>query len=223
MSAPSLSVVRLLLGIAAVILYSLAMHYTSAVRPNPDLATALVLAPFLGAALLGAGRSPLRLAACAAAIGALLLLWPKFTTHLGWLYYVQHAGIYALLALMFGRTLASGRTPLIVQFATLIKPDISPTHARYARQATVAWTVYFVATAVISSLLFFFASFESWSIFANVLGTPLLISMFVLEFAVRCRVLPPEERSTLKSGWEAWQRYNARQRADGEPQQPPAG
>ena len=53
-------------------------------------------------------------------------------------------------------------------------------------------------------------------------GVPLTVPMFVLEFAVRCRVLPPEERSTLKSGWEAWQRYNARQRAAGASDQPPA-
>jgi len=206
------SVARALLGIAGILLYSLAMHYTSAVNPNRDWAAALVIAPFLGAALLIAWRSPrrmLQLTVCATAIAALALFWPRLTAHVGWLYLLQHAGIYFLLGLMFGRTLVHQRTPLCTQFASFMTDHMTPRVCRYTRQVTVAWTVFFFATASISALLFFFSSFENWSIFANLLGLPLLGTMFTVEFAIRLRVLAPEERGSLRKTWQAWKNHGA--------------
>jgi uncharacterized membrane protein len=89
----------------------------------------------------------------------------------------------------------------------------TPRNLRYTRQVTWAWTIYFLATVALSTLLFFFGSGEAWSIFANVLGMPLTVAMFVIEFAIRHRVLPPEERGTLRDGWRAWKMHSAAQAA----------
>lgn len=209
------AVARALLVGAGVILYALAMHYTSAVNPAPTAAAILVMAPFAGAALLAAWNSTARfamLALCLLAGGLIAGFWHVFTDHVGWLYYLQHAGIYAMLGLMFGRTLGAGKTPLCTQMAVFMHDEMTTRIVRYTRQVTLAWTIYFFATATISTLLYFFASFEAWSVFANVLGLPLMGTMFVVEFAIRCRVLPRAERGSLANTWRAW-----KQHSDGKP------
>lgn len=206
------ALVRALLIGAGVLLYALAMHYTSAVNPTPNAAAALVIAPFAVTALISAWNSTVRfplLAACGLAGGLIAGFWHVFTEHLGWLYYLQHVGIYSLLALMFGRTLTAPRVPLCTQLAVFLHDEMTERVIRYTRQVTVAWTAYFLATAAISTLLFFFASFEAWSIFGNVLGAPLMATMFLVEYVIRCRILPPAERASLANTWRAWKRYNA--------------
>lgn len=205
---------RAILAGVGILLYALAMHLTSAVYPQPDAAAALVIVPLAGAALVSAWNSdfPLPLlAACGLAGGLVAGGWHLLTDHVGWLYYLQHVGIYGLLALMFGRTLAKARTPLCTQMAVFLHDTMTSRIERYTRQVTIAWTLYFAATVVISSGLYFFASFESWSIFANVLGTPLIVAMFVAEFAIRRHVLPPEERGSLANTWRAWKQHNQHQ------------
>lgn len=210
------ALVRALLIGAGILLYALAMHYTSAVNPIPHAAAALVIAPFAVTALISAWGSPARpllLGACGLAGGLIAGFWNVFTDHLGWLYYLQHVGIYGLLALMFGRTLTESRVPLCTQIGYFLHDEMTERVLRYTRQVTVAWTAYFLATVAISTLLFFFASFEAWSIFGNVLGAPLMATMFLLEYVVRCRVLPPAERASLANTWRAWKRHSAGQPA----------
>lgn len=105
---------------------------------------------------------------------------------LAWLNLGQTLGMQALLAWFFGHTLRPGREPLIAQFARRIHgKDYSPRIAQYARQATWAWTGFFIAMTVIPLVLFFTASLETWSFFVNVLYLPLLGGMFVAEYAAR--------------------------------------
>ena len=105
---------------------------------------------------------------------------------LAWLNLAQTLGMQSLLAWFFGRTLRAGQEPLIAQFARRFHGErYSPRIAHYARQATWAWTWFFVAMAVIPLLLFFTASLSTWSFFVNVLYLPLLGLMFVVEYAVR--------------------------------------
>lgn len=107
-------------------------------------------------------------------------------TTLAWLNLAQMVGMQSLLAWFFGRTLRAGREPLIAQFARRFHgPDYSPRIARYARQATWAWTWFFVSMVVIPLVLFFTASLNTWSFFVNVLSLPLLGGMFVAEYAAR--------------------------------------
>lgn len=110
--------------------------------------------------------------------------WPHAT--LAWINLAQTVGMQLLLAWFFGHTLRPGREPLIGQFARRIHgADYSPRIARYARQATWAWTGFFIAMALIPVLLFFTASLNTWSFFVNVLSLPLLGGMFVAEYAAR--------------------------------------
>ena len=65
----------------------------------------------------------------------------------------------------------------------------------YTRSVTWAWTLYFGCISGLSLLLFWLAPIAIWSAFANLLGVPLLVLMFVGEYAVRCYVLPVADRA----------------------------
>ena len=49
----------------------------------------------------------------------------------------------------------------------MIHGAVTPAVARYTRQITLAWTLFFVAIAAVSTLLFATAPIVTWSTFAN--------------------------------------------------------
>ncbi len=105
---------------------------------------------------------------------------------LAWFSLAQNVGMQLLLALFFGLTLRPGHEPLIARFARRIHgADYSPRIARYARQATWAWTLFFVAMALIPIALFAWTSVDVFSFFVNVISLPLLGLMFLAEYAAR--------------------------------------
>ena len=105
---------------------------------------------------------------------------------LAWFSLLQNVGMQLLLALFFGLTLRPGHEPLIARFACRIHgADYSPRIARYARQATWAWTLFFVAMIVTPIVLFAWTSVEVFSCFVNLLSLPLLGAMFVAEYVAR--------------------------------------
>lgn len=65
---------------------------------------------------------------------------------------------------------------------------------------TVAWTVFFLSMASLSTLLFTLAPVEIWSVFANLLALPMIIAMFLGEYLVRRRVVSTHERSSIMGG-----------------------
>lgn len=127
----------------------------------------------------------------------------------GWLYLAQHAGVNALLGVVFGRTLIGGREPLVTRFAALVHEDMTPALLKYTRRVTMAWTLYFLATTLLSLLLFFFGPIEVWSVFVNILPLPLLAAMFVIENEVRKRVLPPEQQVGILGAIRAFRAFRA--------------
>ena len=64
---------------------------------------------------------------------------------------------------------------------------------------TLAWSLFFLSSALLSLLLFFLASIETWSLFANILSWPLIGVMFLGENEVRKRVLPPRDHVGLRA------------------------
>ena len=56
------------------------------------------------------------------------------------------------LAYLFGRTLASGRVPLIERVARVRDPDLSAALRRYTRRLTPLWTAYFVFSAFLAAV-----------------------------------------------------------------------
>jgi uncharacterized membrane protein len=178
--------------------YAVASHLAASTS-TPDLPGALVaIAPLLGLAGVIAWRSPQRvlmLALFFAACSALYATSDWLVTHYNWIFLLQHAGMYGLLCAAFGKTLQSGKTPMISHVAGIVHGALSPALARYTRAATWAWTVYFGGIATLSLLLFWLAPVVVWSAFANLLGMPLLALMFAGEYAARCYVLPAADRA----------------------------
>lgn len=123
-------------------------------------------------------------------------LWLQWSAqHLAWIYFAQDTALNAGLALLFGSTLRRGEIPLCSRIALSLQPPPTAPTLRYTRAVTWAWTVFFCAVAIISTLLFLAASQAVWSAFANLLYWPLLIAMFASEYGARLLLLPRDQRS----------------------------
>lgn len=189
------------LGIVVLIVsYPLLTHYTSQAGRNAHLGAIVALAPLIVIALVLAWRSPHR----AMMLGVLGLLgvvlwmaWPMIEQHYALAYWAQHAGMQLILFVMFARTLIAGRKPLCTRFAEAVHAPLSPRHEAYARQVTVAWSLFFAAMFLVSTALFFLASLNVWSFFATFLTLPLVALMFVVEYWVRRSLLPNTQHMRL--------------------------
>jgi uncharacterized membrane protein len=166
-------------------------------------------------ALVLAWRSPRRFIM----LGMLALLgvalwagWPALERHFGLVYWLQHVGMQLILFMTFGRTLIAGRQPLCTRFAEAVHPPLTPQHEIYARQVTVAWTLFFAAMALSSTLLFFLAPLATWSVFANFLTLPLVMLMFIAEYRVRRWVLPDTRHTHILDAVRAFRNTPARPR-----------
>lgn len=182
------------LGIAVLVTgYPLLAHFTNESSQRGNLGALVAVAPVVLIALLLAWRSRRRLLM----LGMLALLgvalwtwWPSLEHHYGVVYWLQHVGLQLVLCIVFGRTLVAGRKPLCTRFAEAVHPPLTPRHEIYSRHVTVAWTLFFAAMAVISTVLFFAAPLATWSVFANFMTLPLVALMFIAEYLVRRRLLP---------------------------------
>jgi uncharacterized membrane protein len=188
----------LLVGLL-VIAWALLSHYGATGDAPLDVAAALATAPLVLLAIIPLWRvgNPLWMALGGLAILLLLAqVWPALRQNVALLYYLQNVGATLAIGALFGRTLFGNQDPLVTQFAKLADSgEISPAKARYTRQVTIAWTLFFAISALISSGLFWLAPAAAWSVFANLLSLPLLALMFIGEHLVRFRVLPPEDRA----------------------------
>ena len=179
----------------------LALAYlSSSSRLAPPLSVGIALTPPLAGAIALGWHSRLRwpvlLAAIALGIAAALNLdW--LARHVSALWFVQHAAVHGLLAIYFGRTLLPGEVPLATRIAQAVLPSMPPAVVRYSRGVTLAWTIYFVAMTVISVALYVGSSTRTWSTFATVVSGPLVAVMFVLEFALRRRLLPASHCASI--------------------------
>ena len=182
------------LGIAAlVVAYPLLAHYTNNPAHDPRLGAAVSVAPIIAIVLILAWHSQRRvLMLSLVALSCLLIVvaWPLLESHFGLVYWLQNIGMYLILFATFGRTLLAGQQPLCTRFSEALYGPSTPLHARYTHQVTVAWTLFFAAMALLSTLLFFLAPLAIWSVFANFLTLPLVALMFIVEYGIRRSVLP---------------------------------
>lgn len=168
--------------------YPVAMHLLLTTGRWPALTLLLALAPFALApmSLVAAGHRVWGALAIAAVLAVSAWSWQALLQRQDLIYLLQNVGMQGLLAGLFGHTLLPGREPLIAQLARRIhREDYSPEIARYARQATWAWMLYFVAMGLTSVLLFLTAPLAVWSWFVNFLSFLTLGAMFLAEYAVR--------------------------------------
>jgi uncharacterized membrane protein len=171
------------------------------------LGVALSVGPLAAFALSLAWRSGYRRAALLLGLGAVLggyRYWPVLAAHYPWVYLAQQAGVYALLGLMFARSLAAGRVPLCSQWAALIHGPLSPELARYTRGVTAAWTLFFALMTATLVLLFVLAPLPVWSAFANFIAFPLVVAMFVAEYLARVWLLPGVHHAGILAGVRAF-------------------
>jgi hypothetical protein len=110
---------------------------------------------------------------------------------------VTHAAAYLILLWYFGRTLRSGREPLITRLARSVHGSLPPEIAAFTRRVTAAWCVFFAAQVLLSLLLLALAPFDIWSTFVNLLNLPLLVLMFVGDHLYRAIRFPDYPRASI--------------------------
>lgn len=142
-------------------------------------------------------------------------VWPALLAHAQALYFAQHVGTNALLAWVFGHTLAAGATPLVVTFARMAHPVLPAEIEAYARKVTVAWSGFFLVTCAVSVLLFFAAPLSVWSAFAVLLQWPSVVVFFVGEYVLRRRLFRHFDHVSLKQGFDAYSQHQFRSSSAG--------
>lgn len=192
----------------ALVAYPILAYFVAAAPPPAGIgAVAFAAAPVIIVVALVGWRSRYRmitLALCAAVFALLWVYADAIGQHLGLVYFIQNICTNAALGLIFGRSLLQGREPLCSHLAAMVRGPLQPPVARYTRQVTVAWTIFFAAMIVVSFLLFFIATIQVWSTFANLLTIPLVAVMFIAEYAVRKHVLPDLPRTHILEALRAY-------------------
>ena len=191
------------------------LGFVAAISDDPPLIALIVgVVPMFAIALTTAWNSRARvlLVPLCLVLGVVFVLNLEFLrTHVAWLYFVQHAGTMLSLGVMFGATLGSDESALcsrIACFALSSRPDDKYLH--YTWKVTLAWTVFFFVSALLSVLLFFFAPLVAWSTFA-ILLTPILLGiMFVGEYLIRCRAIPDRPHFGIAETIQAYNNYSRR-------------
>src|SRR3954466_5788229 len=176
------------LFIAGVMAYQGLAYYMTVNYPRDGLGEALVAAPVVlvtAGLLLRTARGRLVLAVLTAAGIVGFLAWRAAGADAVWFYPVPYLAVYLMLLWAFGSTLISGRQPLVTQLATLVHGQIPADIERYTRSITWAWCVFFAGMAMTSVSLFLFAPLRAWSVFNSLLNLPLVVAMFLGEYAWR--------------------------------------
>lgn len=179
--------------------YAVLAHLSTAQGGHGSLGALLAIGP-IGLVALAFSWRALRLPGLAAWLLAAALMaahWPELKAHFVWLYLIQQVGLYALLGVYFGRTLASGSVPLCTQMAQHVHGTLSAAALRYTRQVTAAWTLFFAIITLALMMLFYAAPLWVWSAFANFGAPVLVVLMFVVENRVRRLALPDMEHAGI--------------------------
>ena len=197
-------------GIALSAAFAVLAHAALVEGVSPAVGAALSTLPLVLLVLWFARRTRHRAAIVIAALAvglALWLGWGRLERHFPDLLFVEHAASNLFLAVLFGRTLAGGREPLITTFARLVHGSLPPEVLRYTRSVTIAWTLFFAALFTASCALYLTGERAAWSVLAN-FATPIGVgAMFAIEYAVRHRVLPHWEHVGIMGGVRAFSRH----------------
>jgi uncharacterized membrane protein len=98
---------------------------------------------------------------------------------------IPHALAYTAMLIMFGMSLIGEKESVITTLALRMRGPLSPEVLRYTRRLTLAWCLFFAAQLAASLMLFLWAPLAVWSLFINIANFPLVIVMFMLEYAYR--------------------------------------
>ena len=192
--------------------YCVALHLLIVDRSLPRTTLAFALAPWALALLSICARNRrywlVPIVALVVAIAVGLGLWrfgDALAARVDHIVYLENLAFNMFLALVFAITLRPGREALVTRLARTVRGgDMPDAIVPYTRAVTAAWAIYFVAIAAISTFLFVTQSREAWSLFINVLVWPLTAAMFVVEYAVRLRVLRDLDHVSLLATMRAF-------------------
>ena len=203
---------------AVVIAYQVLVYVLIVYHPDGGLGEGLMAAPLLVVAgcLLGRtrrGRILLALLTVASVIG--FLLWRAFGASLALLYPVPYLSVYLFLLWLFGRTLVPGSQALITRLATHVHGELPAEIARYTRRVTWAWCVFFAAMALTSMLLFLLEPLPVWSVFNNLLNLPLVVAMYLGEYAWRLWRYPNFSHASIATVVRAFRNFDFNRPAAG--------
>ena len=192
--------------------YVAASQWLMTRAPTSAWAAVVIVGPMLGVLAAYGWQHRQRTLGTVAALLLAAVVW------LGWtgseiaaapLYVIQHAAIHAALASAFAMTLRPGHEALITALARRVHGRLTPDMEIYSRKVTIVWTIYFVAMAFASIVLFLLAPFEAWATFANI-GTPAALALlFFGEHALRYRLHPEFERASFGAALRAFARRDA--------------
>jgi uncharacterized membrane protein len=195
---------------------ALLAHYAIVESRTPALGALVALVPIAAVGFVAARRARRRervVWALALAAIALWLGWGILERHFTNLFFIEQAGMNLLLAITFGRTLVGDSEPLCTRFARIIHGTLEPDVVRYTRRVTLAWAVFFAFLFTLSCALYAARLVEAWSFFVNIASPILIGAMFLVEYAIRLRVLPHHERVGILGGVLAFSQHVAARRS----------
>lgn len=180
--------------------YAGLVHYSNSMPDARRLGAFLASAPLVALGLGLAWRSSYRFTAVALVLclSALALSrWQVLQKRYSLLYLLEDLTLYGVLSITFARSLAKNRVPLCTYWASLVHGTLPPIVERYTRTVTAVWAAFFVLIGAASVVLYVWTSLQVWSTFANFVTLPLIALMFLSEYVVRRRILPPSHRTGL--------------------------
>jgi uncharacterized membrane protein len=121
----------------------------------------------------------------------------------------SHALLYATLFVVFAATLLPGHTDVVTRVAQRLNPRFHTGMRSYTRRVTIAWCVFFAGQIVVSALLLRFAPARWWLLFVNGLNVPLVVLMFLAEYAIRRRRFPGGQSTDLATMVRGFRRSRA--------------
>jgi uncharacterized membrane protein len=93
--------------------------------------------------------------------------------------------------------LLPGQTDIVTRVAQRLNPNYHAGMQSYTRGVCIAWCLFFVAQMLTSALLFWLAPVRWWLLFINAFNVPLVVLMFLVEYAIRRRIFPGRQSTDM--------------------------
>ena len=191
----------------------LGVAFAASAMEHPPLPLLVVgMLPLAALTVAAAWTSRVRyvaLSLCAVVLVLMVLHLDRLQNHVAFLYFIQHVGAMSLLGLTFGTTLWAGpEEAFCSRIASFVMPgSLDADYLLYTWKVTLAWTIFFALTALVSIVLFCWGPVVWWSFFANILSPLLVGALFLVEYGVRLIALPKRSHLNLSETIQAYRTY----------------
>lgn len=202
---------KAVLVLAGITAYQGLIYYSVVKHPESGFGEALMSAPLLIAlscVFAKSARERLFLSVLAMLCMTALVVWMAPGPHPAYFYPVPFLLVYGFLFWLFARTLRAGRQPLITKLALHVHGQLPDGMILYTRRVTLAWCAFFAAMVVASVLLFLLAPLPVWSVFNNLLNLPLVVAMYLGEYAWRLWRYPNFSHASIATVVRAFRNFD---------------